>query len=135
MFPALRVFRPFDVWHRVLAHGRGPCVCARMWLSCEHTVMCICPCGHVPLPRPQVTGEATPSYMLGFSTARTIAAVLPAAKILLILRHPVDRFYSEYVVDGLHLPAMAHFPSFVCDCVCVCVCVCGCVCVALAGTR
>ncbi len=36
-----------------------------------------------------------------------MAAVVPHARILVVLRNPVDRFYSEYV------------------CMCVCVCVCG----------
>jgi hypothetical protein len=45
----------------------------------------------------QVNGEATPSYMLGFDTPQWMSGVVPDARIIIILRHPVDRFYSEYV--------------------------------------
>jgi hypothetical protein len=52
-----------------------------------------------------------------------MAAVVPHARILVVLRNPVDRFYSEYV-------CMCVWRVCVCVYVRVCVaCVCG-VCVA-----
>jgi hypothetical protein len=33
--------------------------------------------------------------MLGFDTPQWMSGVVPDAKIIIILRHPVDRFYSE----------------------------------------
>ncbi len=39
--------------------------------------------------------EATPSYMLGFNTAMVMGDVVPFAKVILLLRNPVDRFFSE----------------------------------------
>ena len=50
-----------------------------------------------PLPTPQFTGESTPSYVLGVGAAAKMATVAPHARILVVLRNPVDRFYSEYV--------------------------------------
>ena len=49
------------------------------------------------LARLQFTGESTPAYILGTSVAEKMAAVVPHSKLILILRNPVDRFYSEYV--------------------------------------
>lgn len=50
----------------------------------------------------QICGEASPSYSRfpRFpSTASRIAKTLPDVKILYIMRHPVERFYSNYVFD------------------------------------
>jgi hypothetical protein len=43
-----------------------------------------------------LTGEATPSYILRIDGPTMMEAVLPHAKLLLILRNPVSRAYSEY---------------------------------------
>lgn len=43
----------------------------------------------------QVTGEATPSYFGGWSASERIARLIPRVKVIVMLRHPVDRFYSE----------------------------------------
>lgn len=40
--------------------------------------------------------DATPSYMLGTSTMRTMAEQFPNAKIVVILRDPAARAWSEY---------------------------------------
>ncbi len=42
-------------------------------------------------------GEATASYLWSPSAARNIAARIPHARILIILRNPVDRAYSQYL--------------------------------------
>ena len=47
----------------------------------------------------QFTGDATPSYILGATSAMKLVSVLPHAKIIVVLRDPVARFYSEYVTD------------------------------------
>jgi len=50
----------------------------------------------------QVCGEASPSYTRFPRFAKTtqrIAQLLPDVKIVYIMRHPVDRFYSNYVFD------------------------------------
>ena len=50
----------------------------------------------------QICGEASPSYTryprFGHTAAR-IAESLPDVKLVYLLRHPVDRFYSNYVFD------------------------------------
>lgn len=44
----------------------------------------------------RVIGEFTPSYMAYAHAARAISTLMPAAKIIVSLRNPVDRTYSEY---------------------------------------
>ena len=41
-------------------------------------------------------GEATPNYLYHREAMQRLATVLPDARILLSLRHPVDRAYSHY---------------------------------------
>jgi hypothetical protein len=41
-------------------------------------------------------GEATPSYLAGATTMGRVAALVPQAKLIAILREPVDRAYSHY---------------------------------------
>ena len=43
-----------------------------------------------------ITGEATPFYLASRQACENIAADLPGAKLLVVLRDPVDRAYSEY---------------------------------------
>jgi len=43
-----------------------------------------------------ITGEATPMYICQFGVAQRIIKHLPFVKIIIILRNPVDRSYSEY---------------------------------------
>lgn len=43
-----------------------------------------------------VTGEHTPFYVMHPLAAERIAATLPRAKIIILLRNPVDRAYSHY---------------------------------------
>ena len=63
--------------------------------------------GHFPLAsdrarfsaeqgRPFVTGEASPSYMSHYWVPERLAAALPDVKLLVTLRHPVDRAYSQF---------------------------------------
>ena len=43
-----------------------------------------------------VTGEASPSYLFHPHAPRRIAKALPHAKLIVMLRNPVDRAYSQY---------------------------------------
>ena len=43
-----------------------------------------------------VTGEATPKYMFDPPVARRMAEVAPQARLIALLRNPVDRAYSHY---------------------------------------
>jgi hypothetical protein len=44
----------------------------------------------------QITGEASPQYFFRASALDRIRRVLPDAKLILLLRNPVDRLYSHY---------------------------------------
>lgn len=48
------------------------------------------------LGRPVVTGEATTYYLLHPAVPERAAAAVPDAKLIVILRNPVDRAYSHY---------------------------------------
>ena len=43
-----------------------------------------------------ITGEASPYYIYYPHTPRRISQILPQAKLILLLRNPVDRAYSHY---------------------------------------
>lgn len=54
---------------------------------------------HFPLAgadRSWVTGEATPFYLLHPSVPERVAALLPEARLVALLRHPVARAYSHF---------------------------------------
>jgi hypothetical protein len=46
--------------------------------------------------RPFITGEASPSYMLDGGAPPRMAALIPDAKLIVQLRNPVDRAYSQF---------------------------------------
>lgn len=46
--------------------------------------------------KPFLTGEASPSYISHFWAPNRLHALLPDAKLLVVLRNPVDRAYSQY---------------------------------------
>jgi hypothetical protein len=46
--------------------------------------------------RPFLTGEASPSYMSHHWAPERLARLLPEAKLLVALRNPVDRAYSQF---------------------------------------
>src|SRR5215204_2549869 len=54
-------------------------------------------------PRPEmddglrsITGEATPSYLFDPPVAKRMAQVVPQARLIALLRNPIDRAYSHY---------------------------------------
>jgi hypothetical protein len=55
---------------------------------------------HFPLQKrnssPYITGEASPYYLFHPHAPRRASAVVPDAKLLVLLRNPVDRAYSHY---------------------------------------
>ncbi|MBA3348464.1 MAG: sulfotransferase domain-containing protein [Actinobacteria bacterium] len=52
--------------------------------------------GNFPLRRAQLVGEASPSYLFHpLAPART-ATLVPAAKLIVLVRDPVERAYSQY---------------------------------------
>ena len=48
---------------------------------------------------PVITGEASPSYLLYPNAAPRAAAFVPDAKLLVLLRNPVDRAWSHYQMN------------------------------------
>jgi hypothetical protein len=46
--------------------------------------------------RYQAIGEISPQYLYGEECAERIASALPGVRLLAMLRHPVDRAYSQY---------------------------------------
>jgi hypothetical protein len=55
----------------------------------------------LPLPRrnegrKSITGEATPDYLFYPDAAKRAAQVVPQARLIVLLRNPVDRAYSHY---------------------------------------
>lgn len=44
-------------------------------------------------------GEASPSYLCDSGSAERIKAAIPAAKIIISLRNPVDRAFSHYLME------------------------------------
>jgi hypothetical protein len=52
---------------------------------------------HFPLRRPgRITGEATPEYLLRAKAPARLAALVPRARLVALLRNPVDRAVSHY---------------------------------------
>jgi hypothetical protein len=51
------------------------------------------------LKRGFITGEGTPYYILYPHAPRRVAEILPSAKILALLRNPVDRAYSQHWIE------------------------------------
>jgi hypothetical protein len=48
------------------------------------------------LARPVLIGEASPYYLFHPHAAQRVAAALPAVRLIVMLRNPVDRAYSAY---------------------------------------
>lgn len=54
---------------------------------------------HKRLSLPVITGEASPSYLIYPNAAPRAAAFVPSAKLLVLLRNPVDRAWSHYQMN------------------------------------
>ncbi len=74
-----RLFSRGTVWYR----ANFPTVPAMLWHKLAHGGKAL-------------TYEATPAYLIYPAAARRIARTLPRAKLIALLRNPVDRAYSHY---------------------------------------
>jgi Sulfotransferase domain len=52
--------------------------------------------GNFPLRGGSIVGEASPSYVLHPLAPQRVAGVVPDARLIVLLRNPVDRAYSQY---------------------------------------
>lgn len=57
---------------------------------------------------PGITGEATPYYLFSSDAAVAARALVPRARLIVIMRNPVDRAYSQYNMQARH----GDLPSF-----------------------
>jgi hypothetical protein len=51
---------------------------------------------HMPVRRSGIVGEASPSYLFHPSAPERVARMLPEARLIALLRNPVDRAFSHY---------------------------------------
>jgi len=60
---------------------------------------------------PKITGEASPNYLYAKLAAQKLKLDVPEVKLIVLLRNPIDRAYSEY---NMHVrqSGKAHFPTF-----------------------
>jgi hypothetical protein len=61
----------------------------------------------------QVVGEMTPEYLDHPDVAERMASVIPDAKLVLTLRHPVERAYSHYQMQKAKFSASESFAEMV----------------------
>jgi hypothetical protein len=47
----------------------------------------------------RMTGEATPEYLVDPRVPARVASIVPACKLIVLLRHPVDRALSQYQMN------------------------------------
>lgn len=59
----------------------------------------------------QLCGEASVSYLYFHESAKRIAAVNPDAKVIIVLRNPVERAYSQYMFNRRDLRETLDFAS------------------------
>jgi Sulfotransferase domain len=59
----------------------------------------------------QVVGEATPNYLYHPHAVERMASVIPAAKVVVLLRDPVDRAYSQYWMQRTSRHETLDFPD------------------------
>jgi Sulfotransferase domain len=72
----------------------------------------------LPAPRQKngrrtITGEGTPSYLFHPLAAERMAGVIPEAKLIALLRNPVDRTYSAYHHRAKHREEIRPFEETV----------------------
>ena len=66
-------------------------------------------------PKGTLKGEASPSYLWFPGVAERIKFFLPTARIVMILRNPVDRFWSDYQYSVLWGHRKQKLPEFLSD--------------------
>jgi hypothetical protein len=80
--------------------GPGDAHSAREWVWRESEYLRL----FEDAPRGTLTGESTPFYLYDFAAQRRIAAAVPRARLIAVIRDPVDRAYSNWAhlrSDGL----------------------------------
>jgi sulfotransferase family protein len=80
--------------------GPGDAHSAREWVWRESDYLSL----FADAPDGALTGESTPFYLYDRSAQRRIAATIPDARLIVIIRDPVDRAYSNWThlwSDGL----------------------------------
>jgi len=55
-----------------------------------------------------ITGEATPGYLFHPHAPKRMARVIPEARLIALLRNPVDRTYSDYHFSGSRSVTLLH---------------------------
>ena len=60
-----------------------------------------------------VQAEATPSYLVAPHTCANMRQVIPYARLIYVVRDPVDRFWSEWNMKARRLVDQAHFKDTV----------------------
>ncbi|MGH2785503.1 MAG: sulfotransferase family protein [Actinomycetota bacterium] len=66
-----------------------------------------------PAGSQRAVGEKTPEYLADPDAAARMAAVVPTARLIAILRHPVDRAYSHYWMQRAKFPSPETFEELV----------------------
>lgn len=75
-------------------YGRGP-----DWYRSHFPLLWTCRQFLAKHGRPLITGEATPEYMLDPHTPGRMAQLIPDVKLIVSLRNPVDRAYSQFQMN------------------------------------
>ncbi|REJ66496.1 MAG: hypothetical protein DWQ31_14520 [Planctomycetota bacterium] len=60
-----------------------------------------------------ITGEASPTYLQDLRIPRHVRAVVPEARLLVLLRNPVDQAYSGYHMTRHNYPSDLSFEDYI----------------------
>ncbi|TAK12079.1 MAG: hypothetical protein EPO32_09875 [Anaerolineae bacterium] len=66
-----------------------------------------------PAGESQLVGEGTPTYLQNPYAAQQIANYVPQARLIAILRNPIDRAYSHYLMDAGQLKESRGFEEVI----------------------
>lgn len=80
-----------EVGYFTMAYGRGPA-----WYAAHFHLAAREALHRLARGRPLLAFEATPDYLLDPRAAARAAALLPAARIIVLLRNPVERAWSHW---------------------------------------
>jgi hypothetical protein len=67
------------------------------------------------LDEAQIVGESSPNYLFDPSVPARVKASLPNAKLIVLLRNPVDRAYSQYTFRGRRLETASFIDEMLAD--------------------
>jgi hypothetical protein len=63
----------------------------------------------------QIVGESSPNYLFDPSVPARVKATLPNAKLIVLLRNPVDRAFSQYTFRGRRLETASFIDEMLAD--------------------